>query len=61
MTTIVNTHDLNSVLSIGETIIFIKSGKKWWEGSRDNILETDNKELREFLFASEIFRKTLIS
>jgi len=61
MTTIVNTHDLNSVLSIGETIIFIKSGKKWWEGSRDNILESDNQELRQFLFASEVLRKTLVN
>ncbi len=60
MTTIVNTHDLNSVLAIGEKVIFIKSGKKWWEGSRDNILNTDNQELREFLLASEVVRKAKI-
>jgi phospholipid/cholesterol/gamma-HCH transport system ATP-binding protein len=57
MTTIVNTHDLNSVLAIGETIIFIKSGQKWWEGTRDSILETSNPELRQYLLASEVLRK----
>ncbi len=57
MTTIVNTHDLNSVLAIGETIIFIRSGQKWWEGSRDIILETTNPELRQYLLSSEVLRK----
>lgn len=57
MTTIVNTHDLNSVLAIGEQINFIRNGKKWWEGDKESILKTTNPELREYLLASEVVRK----
>ena len=53
ITTIVNTHDMNSVMRIGDYIIFIHEGRKWWEGGRDEILQSDNKELREFVFASD--------
>ncbi len=52
MTTIVNTHDMNSVVEIGEKVLFIYKGEKWWEGSNDQIFDIDNKELNEFIFAS---------
>lgn len=57
MTTIVNTHDMNSVMEIGETVLFIYEGKKWWEGSNENILQSDNKELNSFVFASRMAKK----
>lgn len=57
ITTIINTHDMNSVMEIGDTIIFIYQGRKWWEGTKDDILATDNKELEEFIFASAMARK----
>ncbi|TCO08202.1 ABC transporter ATP-binding protein [Natronoflexus pectinivorans] len=57
MTTIVNTHDMNSVLGIGEHIIFIFKGEKYWEGSSQDIFKSDNKELNDFIFASKFFRK----
>jgi phospholipid/cholesterol/gamma-HCH transport system ATP-binding protein len=57
MTTVINTHDMNSVMEIGEKVVFIYQGKKWWEGSRDEILETDNQELIDFVFASELMKK----
>ena len=52
ITTIINTHDMNSVMEIGEKIVYIHQGKKWWEGSKDIILHADNKELNDFVFAS---------
>ena len=57
ITTIINTHDMNSVMEIGDTIIFIYQGRKWWEGTKDDILDTDNKELEAFIFASAMARK----
>jgi len=57
ITTIINTHDMNSVMEIGDNIIFIHNGKKWWEGTRDDILEADNKELNDFVFASAMAKK----
>jgi len=57
ITTIVNTHDMNSVMGIGDKVIFIYNGKKWWEGSKDNILDSDNKELNDFVFSTELTRK----
>jgi phospholipid/cholesterol/gamma-HCH transport system ATP-binding protein len=57
MTTVVVTHDMNSVLEIGEKIYFIYKGKLWWEGDRDNILLTDNAELKAFVFNSELTRR----
>ena len=56
-TTIVITHDMNSVMETGEHIIFIHEGKKWWEGSRAELLNSDNKELNEFIFASALMRQ----
>ncbi|MEX2596870.1 MAG: ATP-binding cassette domain-containing protein [Salibacteraceae bacterium] len=52
ITTLVITHDMNSVMEIGEHIIFIHKGQKWWEGTKEEILETDNKELLSFVDAS---------
>lgn len=57
MTTIVNTHDMNSVMEIGETIIFLDAGKLAWHGSNDEVLKSDNKALQEFVFASEFMKK----
>ncbi len=53
MTTIINTHDMNSVMEIGEKVVFIHQGKAWWEGSHQDIFETQNKELESFVFASK--------
>jgi phospholipid/cholesterol/gamma-HCH transport system ATP-binding protein len=57
MTTIINTHDMNSVMGIGEKIIFIHEGIKEWEGSKNGIFTTTNQQLNEFVFASDLFRK----
>ena len=55
-TTVVVTHDMNSVMGIGENIIFLHEGKKWWEGSKEHIAETENKELNDFVFASKFMQ-----
>jgi len=57
ITTIVNTHDMNSVMRISDKIIFIHEGNKWWEGTKDEILHTDNKEINDFVFSLEFIRK----
>lgn len=57
MTTIINTHDMNSVMGIGENIIFIYEGHKEWEGHKDDIFTSSNKRLNDFIFASDLFRK----
>ncbi|OYT12660.1 MAG: ABC transporter ATP-binding protein [Bacteroidetes bacterium 4572_114] len=57
MITVINTHDMNSVLQIGEKIAFIHSGQLWWEGDKNQILNTDNEELNEFVFATELTRR----
>jgi len=57
ITTIINTHDMNSVVEIGDKIIFIYNGELWWEGSNTDILKTDNKEINEFVYATELTRK----
>ncbi len=57
MTTIVNTHDMNSVMEIGDKVMFIYKGEKWWEGTRDGIFDSENKELNEFIFASKLSQK----
>ena len=54
ITTIVNTHDMNSVMEIGDTVTFIYEGRKWWSGNKDDILHSDNKELNDFVFASKM-------
>ena len=57
ITTIVNTHDMNSVMNIGDNILFLADGKLCWEGNKKEILNTDNKTLNDFLFSSEILRQ----
>tara|TARA_B100000683_G_scaffold111577_1_gene109901 strand:- start:3383 stop:4135 length:753 start_codon:yes stop_codon:yes gene_type:complete len=57
ITTIVNTHDMNSVMQIGENIAFIYSGSIWWKGNKEELINSNNKELNEFVFASELFKR----
>ncbi|VAW24866.1 Phospholipid ABC transporter ATP-binding protein MlaF [hydrothermal vent metagenome] len=57
ITTIINTHDMNSVIEIGESVLFISKGEKCWEGTKDEILKTDNKTLNEFIFANKLYAK----
>jgi len=54
ITTIVNTHDMNSVLSIGDRVNFIYKGQLWWQGTKDEILQTCNPELNDFVFGTEL-------
>ena len=58
ITTIVITHDMNSVIEIGDNIMFIYKGDNWWQGSKEEILRTDNKEVCDFVYATK-FMKTL--
>jgi len=55
MTTIINTHDMNSVIQIGESILFIHKGEKCWEGTRHNILTSGNEVLDDFIFANKLY------
>ncbi len=57
ITTIVNTHDMNSVMGIGDKVIFIHQGNKWWEGTSADILHSDNEELNQFVFSTELTKK----
>ena len=57
MTTIMITHDMNSVMEAGDNILFIHEGRAWWKGSREELLRSDNKELNDFIFASGLMRK----
>lgn len=57
ITTIVITHDMNSVIEIGDNIQFIYKGEKWWEGSKEEILRTENQEVIDFVYASKFMKK----
>jgi phospholipid/cholesterol/gamma-HCH transport system ATP-binding protein len=57
ITTVINTHDMNSVMNIGEKIVFINEGRKVWEGTKDEIMTSTNQELNDFVFASDLFKK----
>jgi phospholipid/cholesterol/gamma-HCH transport system ATP-binding protein len=57
MTTIINTHDMNSVMEIGEKVVFIHNGEKAWEGTSDDILNTSHEALNDFVFASNLAKK----
>ncbi len=59
MTTVINTHDMNSVLNIGENILFIKEGIKEWSGTKEEVVFSTNLALEEFVFASELLRKAI--
>jgi phospholipid/cholesterol/gamma-HCH transport system ATP-binding protein len=56
MTTVINTHDMNSVMEIGDRILFIKDGQRAWQGTKAAILNADNKDLHDFVFSSELFK-----
>ena len=57
ITTVINTHDMNSVVDIGDRIIYIEEGRKKWEGDKKTFLETDDKELHHFKSSSKLFTK----
>ena len=57
MTTVINTHDMNSVMEIGDNILFISNGEKGWEGNNTQVLFTRNKKLNEFVFASPLSKR----
>ena len=57
ITTIINSHDMNSVMEIGEKIIFLKNGKLEWEGSKKNIFQTENEAVTDFVYSSELYKK----
>ncbi len=57
MTTIINTHDMNSVMGIGENICFICQGHKEWQGNKDQVMSATNEQLNDLVFASDLFRK----
>jgi phospholipid/cholesterol/gamma-HCH transport system ATP-binding protein len=57
ITTVINTHDMNSVMEIGENIIFLQNGLKEWEGSSQEIFKTDNKAVTDFVYSSNLFKK----
>ena len=56
MTTVVITHDMNSVLEIGDNIMFIYKGKNHWEGDKDSIITTPNKEVNDFVYSSKFLK-----
>ena len=57
ITTIINTHDMNSVVEIGERIVYLHNGELWWQGDNKNVLESDNKELNDFIFCTALTKK----
>jgi phospholipid/cholesterol/gamma-HCH transport system ATP-binding protein len=57
ITTVVITHDMNSVIEIGDNVIFIHKGQNWWQGDRKSIITTENKEILEFVYASEFMKE----
>ena len=57
ITTIVNTHDMNSVMQIGDNISFIHKGEMWWKGSKEDLIISNNEELTNFVFASKLFKR----
>ena len=57
ITTVINTHDMNSVMEIGEKIVFLKDGYKSWEGTKNEIFNTDNEAVTDFVYSSDLFKK----
>lgn len=57
MTTIVNTHDMNSVVQIGDKVVFLHDGQLWWKGDKTQVLESENRELNDFVFSTALTRK----
>lgn len=61
ITTVINTHDMNSVMEIGETIIFLKDGNLMWEGDKTQIFKTDNEAVTDFVYSSDLFKKIRVA
>ena len=61
ITTIINTHDMNSIMETGANIILINKGHKGWEGSKEGIFTDDNQALNDFVFASELYKKVKLA
>ena len=61
ITTVINSHDMNSVMEIGEKIVFLKDGEKAWEGGKDEIFKTDNEAVVKFVYSSELFKKVRLA
>ncbi|MCQ2310421.1 MAG: ATP-binding cassette domain-containing protein [Paludibacteraceae bacterium] len=59
--TIINSHDMNSIMEIGDHIVFLKNGKLEWDGSKDTIFDTNNEALDDFVFASNLYKKVKIA
>ncbi|MDA3819558.1 MAG: ATP-binding cassette domain-containing protein [Candidatus Delongbacteria bacterium] len=59
ITTVINTHDMNSVVEIGDYILFIHKGEKWWEGNKSEIFSAGNEEFNNFVFAAEATKKLI--
>jgi phospholipid/cholesterol/gamma-HCH transport system ATP-binding protein len=57
ITTVINTHDMNSVMEIGEKIVFLEHGIKQWEGTNQEVFKTDNEAVTKFVYSSEMFKK----
>jgi phospholipid/cholesterol/gamma-HCH transport system ATP-binding protein len=57
ITTVINTHDMNSVIEIGDKIAYIYKGELWWTGDKNSILRTDNVEINDFVYATELLRR----
>src|SRR5690606_37767683 len=57
MTTVVITHDMNSVIEIGDSVIFIYQGRNWWQGDRKSIITTDNEEISDFVYVSDFMKE----
>lgn len=56
-TTLINTHDLNSVAEIGEKVLFVYQGEKWWEGNKEEVFTNDNQEMNDFIFSSQLAKE----
>ena len=61
ITTVINTHDMNSVLEIGEKIVYLENGRLAWEGNKDIIFDTDNESVVKFVYSSELYKKVRIA
>ena len=57
ITTVINTHDMNSVMDIGQKIVFLKNGLKEWEGDKEELFKTENEAVIEFVYSSSLFKK----
>jgi phospholipid/cholesterol/gamma-HCH transport system ATP-binding protein len=56
MTTVINTHDMNSVLEIGDNVLYIENGRAAWKGNKDKFLISDNESLNNFIYTNEMTR-----